>query len=442
MPILRLKQNSLRNRFIFSMGAMLLPLVVLGVSAFVSLESAIGGFAKTEDKTLEELFPLTNLESLIVKASIPAENYLSHGDPQQRDRFVRLCQEVDKNFAAILDRPSNLQEKQVLLLAAQKAWQQAKNSSEVIFTYSYPATNPSVTQEKKRLDTYTRQAIDNLEQLYKLLIHLQIADNIAHAQDVMHRQQLIITTVFALGLGVAAVASLVLARSIMLPLRILKEGAERLGEGELSHRIDLATQDELGQLAMTFNSMAQKLEQSQTELKNLASMDGLTGVYNRREFNQQLQAELERSQRYNHPCSLVMLDIDYFKKLNDTHGHQAGDEALRVVAALVKNSVRPVDRVARYGGEEFGIILPETPGDSGLVAAERLRQAIATHLVPITSEQSINITVSVGVATFPSDANSPEALIAAADRALYAAKHSGRNRVVSSNSLSLIEQAS
>lgn len=95
--------------------------------------------------------------------------------------------------------------------------------------------------------------------------------------------------------------------------------------------------------------MAEKLEQSQAVLKALATMDGLTRVYNRREFNQRLAAEVERSRRYSYPCSLLMVDIDYFKKLNDTYGHQAGDEALRVTAALIKQEVRPGDQVARYG---------------------------------------------------------------------------------------------
>lgn len=433
MSILRSRQTSLRHRFIISMGAMLLPLVVLGVGAFVSLEHAVGGFEKTEDKTLEELFPLTNLESLIAKATIPTEDYLRQGEARSHTQFSRVSQEVDRAFTAILATPSDLPEKQVFVLSAQKAWQQARISSETIFQHPNPKKNLSVLQEKKRLDAQIRQAIDNIDQLYKLLTHLQIADNLTQARKTMQRVELIITTVSGLGLGVAIVAGLVLSRSIIRPLHVLKQGVDRFGEGDLSHRIELSTTDELGQLAITFNLMAQKLEQNQAELKKLATMDGLTGVYNRREFNSRLLHELERSQRYEHPCSLVMMDIDYFKKLNDTHGHQAGDEALRVVASVLKNSVRPVDQVARYGGEEFGVILPETTQDDAMAAAERLRLAIANHAISIAADHTINVTVSIGVATFPENATSEEELISAADQALYNAKHSGRNRVVSAN---------
>jgi diguanylate cyclase (GGDEF)-like protein len=223
-----------------------------------------------------------------------------------------------------------------------------------------------------------------------------------------------------------------LSRSILKPLRLLEEGVEYWGEGDLSHRIELTTADEIEQLAIAFNSMAQKLEQSQTDLRNLAILDGLTGVYNRREFNLQLKAELERSERYQHACSLIMMDIDYFKKLNDTHGHQGGDEALRVVAALLKREVRPTDRVARYGGEEFAIILPETTGEKALGVAERLRGTIAIAPISISEDMIINVTVSMGVATFPTDATSEEKLLSLADQALYSAKKSGRNRVIKS----------
>lgn len=180
---------------------------------------------------------------------------------------------------------------------------------------------------------------------------------------------------------------------------------------------------------MTFNFMASRLEQSQTALKDLASRDVLTGVYNRREFELLLKAAVERSRRYNRPSSLLMVDVDHFKALNDTYGHPTGDEALRATAALIKREVRPVDQVARYGGEEFAIILLETSRESALAMAERLCKIVADQVITVTQGQSFSLTVSVGAATFPEDAWSEDTLIFAADQALYAAKHAGRNRV-------------
>ncbi len=128
--------------------------------------------------------------------------------------------------------------------------------------------------------------------------------------------------------------------------------------------------------------MTEKLEQSQKELKNLAIIDELTGIYNRREFNLQLKNELERSGRYSHCFTLLLLDIDHFKKLNDTYGHQAGDEALQTIAALLKQEFRDLDRVARYGGEEFIVILPETSSSIAYAVAERIRQLISAYTLP------------------------------------------------------------
>jgi two-component system, cell cycle response regulator len=419
------------------MGVMLLPLVMLGISAIASFESTISAFEQTENETLEQLFPLSTLESMIQQASESVNLYLTQHDPVQRDRFGQLGQEVNQRFTAILSTSSDLPEKRVLIQSSQTAWQQVQANGKAIFANPKPVNNPQVEAQRKRVNIYTNQSMENLAQSYKLLTHLQIADNLAQAQRVKQNIRFMIVTIFSLGLAVAGLAGFVLTRSILVPLRRLEGGVERLGEGDLAHRIHLDTTDEFGQLATAFNQMAQKLEQTQTALRELAIKDGLTGVYNRREFNRRLAAELERSQRYQHSFALVMMDIDFFKNLNDTYGHQAGDEALRIVAALLQQEVRPTDQVARYGGEEFVIILPETSGDDAAALADRLRQAIAATAVPVAPDQSTHITASIGLAAFPSDAQTDDKLTAAADKALYIAKRSGRNQVISFQELGL-----
>jgi diguanylate cyclase (GGDEF)-like protein len=240
---------------------------------------------------------------------------------------------------------------------------------------------------------------------------------------------LIIVSVFVVGLGTAVAVGSALARSILRPLRLLEEGADRFGTGDLSHRVSLATQDELGHLGGTLNAMAEKLAKSQKALEDLSAHDGLTGLYNYREFHRRLTEEVQRSLRYGHPFSLLILDIDDFKAVNDTYGHLAGDEALRGLAALIRRAVRPVDEVARYGGEEFAILLPETPSPGAFAMAERIREIIATHPIAIAPAQTVGLTVSIGVSTYPQDAETEEKLIGTADQALYAAKNGGRNRV-------------
>ncbi|MDQ6694886.1 MAG: diguanylate cyclase [Chloroflexota bacterium] len=194
--------------------------------------------------------------------------------------------------------------------------------------------------------------------------------------------------------------------------------------------------DEQGQLIYAiaaFNDISDR-RQYESILQDLAIRDDLTGLYNRRFMGSLLKDEATRCLRYGRLSSLILLDIDHFKAVNDTRGHLVGDEVLRQVAELVCHHVRAVDRVVRYGGEEIAIILPETTDSGAYTVAERIRQAVDAH--PFTSiisgkqQPPISTTISAGVATFPGDANSVEALIAAADQALYNAKSEGRNRTV------------
>ncbi len=164
--------------------------------------------------------------------------------------------------------------------------------------------------------------------------------------------------------------------------------------------------------------------------RQLAVRDGLTGLYNRRAFNELFSAAIANEDRREvGRLGLVLLDIDHFKKLNDTYGHPAGDAALRSLARLLVQHLRKGDQAARYGGEEFVVILPGSDHERSMLAAERLRQALAKHRF-VHDGSRIPLTASLGVAVWPDDGREPEALLAAADRGLYAAKQAGRNRVV------------
>jgi diguanylate cyclase (GGDEF)-like protein/PAS domain S-box-containing protein len=167
-------------------------------------------------------------------------------------------------------------------------------------------------------------------------------------------------------------------------------------------------------------------------LHRLAVVDELTGLHNRREMNRLLDDEMHRFQRYGRPTALILLDIDHFKAVNDTYGHQTGDEVLKWIAHLLRANVRATDRPARYGGEELAIIMPETLAKDAFEVAEDLRNAIASQ--PFVSVANtgrvlqIPVTVSLGVAGYSASITTREALIAAADDALYRAKRTGRNR--------------
>jgi diguanylate cyclase (GGDEF)-like protein/PAS domain S-box-containing protein len=194
--------------------------------------------------------------------------------------------------------------------------------------------------------------------------------------------------------------------------------------------------DEDGNLIAVVETLRDLTDQKRAEmaLKELAARDGLTGLANRRSFDQALQTEWSRAQRIRKPLALLFADVDHFKLFNDLHGHQTGDECLRVVAAVVRrHAVRPIDLASRYGGEEFALIMPETTSDEACAVAEQVRKAVMdlriSHGAPGAGDR---VTLSVGVAIHvPGEGHDgPDRLLGLADQALYAAKRLGRNRVI------------
>ncbi|QXE91162.1 diguanylate cyclase [Geomonas subterranea] len=180
---------------------------------------------------------------------------------------------------------------------------------------------------------------------------------------------------------------------------------------------------------LKIKSLQDELKTANEQLKRLTNIDHLTGLFNRRYLAEVLEAEFFRARRNRESLSLVMVDIDFFKQVNDTYGHQNGDLVLSSVAGLVQQQMRAYDSAARYGGEEFALVFPGTSLNGGVVAAERLRQAVLDFSFPPPLED-LTVTVSAGVATYPSpQVDNIDSLFRRADEALYRAKQNGRNRV-------------
>lgn len=164
------------------------------------------------------------------------------------------------------------------------------------------------------------------------------------------------------------------------------------------------------------------------EIERLSIMDGLTGTYLRRYFLERLKEELSRAEQYNMDIAFIMVDLDHFKKCNDSFGHLVGDVVLKEVAGILKQKVREIDLVARYGGEEFCILLPEANKADAYVVAERIRKAVEGYTIKAYDE-TLSITISMGISSFPEDSPGLDDLIENADTALYEAKRQGRNKV-------------
>lgn len=198
----------------------------------------------------------------------------------------------------------------------------------------------------------------------------------------------------------------------------------------LSARVQLRDRDKItiGSVMFGFFLRDETTMRADESLIRLASVDALTGLSNRGVFNLEIQREFDRARRYRRELSLVLFDIDHFKKFNDTYGHKIGDDVLRHIGRITLQNCRSNDIATRFGGEEFAIILPETPMERALIQAERLRKSILAFPMP-TGETAISVTVSVGLAMLEAEMTDPTELIESADRALYRAKESGRNQV-------------
>jgi diguanylate cyclase (GGDEF)-like protein len=193
--------------------------------------------------------------------------------------------------------------------------------------------------------------------------------------------------------------------------------------------------DGLRMLEVVAMSAAQAVLRAQLfeQMEKMATMDGLTNLYNHRTFQVRLDELLSTSKRYGRQCSLILFDVDHFKGVNDRYGHPVGDEVLRRIGKLLRRLARDSDIPTRYGGEEFALIMPETDLQGAQVIAERIREAVASEIFQ-TEQGALRVTVSLGVATFPECAKGKAALIEAADQRLYMAKRSGRNCIIATSS--------
>lgn len=232
--------------------------------------------------------------------------------------------------------------------------------------------------------------------------------------------------------GLAYILSLVIIR----PLERLREGAAKVAAGDLDVNLLVTGGGEVSYLTEIFNDMVRRLRESRQELERISITDGLTGLVNRRRLMEALGTEVERANRKQHPCTVLMVDVDHFKQFNDTYGHPAGDAVLTRVATILRESIRTIDVAGRYGGEEFLLLLTQTTMSGALEVAERIRTRLTDEVF-----DGGRITVSVGAAEFPDGGRSAEALIMSADLALYQAKKDGRDRVVQAPAETAREQS-
>jgi diguanylate cyclase (GGDEF)-like protein len=235
-------------------------------------------------------------------------------------------------------------------------------------------------------------------------------------------------------LGVVGSLAYGLGLLVVLPLERLSHAADRVAHGDLDVAVPVSGGGEVSQLTGVFNDMVRRLREGRAELERLSVTDELTGLANRRQLDDELAREIQRHERHKRSFAVLMLDVDRFKALNDTHGHPAGDAVLRKLASVLQACTRKGDTVARFGGEEFMVILPETPAAGALTLAEKIRTAIEQERFVVGGESTVvPVTASIGLARFPDHGTTAETLVMGAVVALYRSKQNGRYRVTTAD---------
>lgn len=418
---------SIKTKFMYGMAVMLLPIILIALMSFYALRSNTESLENLVTEVIEDIPQIDKVKGLMMMAQMPPNDYLISGNKAEQNTFGYYVQQIDNSLFELKNAPFSRQKDALLAELVQENWLEGKILAQTIFAIKNPRSEQSIEELMKKFDAELDKAVSLLNELELKVFHdIEIEKKKANAWT--YRLYLVIALSLAGGLAIALTTGLLLARMVLHPLRVLSLRAEKIGRGEYPDPITLNSNDEFSQVMETFNSMAQNLRQNQVALEKMAMRDALTGLLNRREISRFLGQELDRARRRSTEMSVMMLDIDHFKKINDSYGHPIGDEVLKGVAALFEQQVRTMDTVARYGGEEFIIITPE--GFEGArIIAERIRTAVAERSFADGTKGVFNLTISIGLASYPNHAVTEHELVKKADMALYQAKNQGRNQI-------------
>lgn len=409
-----------RGRFYLTWGAGLVALTIVIVAALLSIEIMLRAYQRAARDIIADENATQQIEMAALHAARLASGYTAYGVTQDFEAAV----ERTESALALARSELNSREELRLLNVATDEWELFVRLSREVTAI------PNRTDAAAILAAHRRDAqVDSMVLAFDALHdYLEQESNervaLSHTQGI--RLLVTLAIVFIIIYAISLHIGLRFIRSVVRPLRELDEAAKHFESGDLSWRLTVQTDDEFGQLANTFNGMADRLAATMQRLESLSRRDGLTGLYNRREFDERLAAELIRARRYNHAGSLLLLDVDRFKLINDRYGHQAGDAALKHLAGILQGRLREADVAFRFGGDEFAILLPETGQQDAVALAEGLRTLVAARTLQFQG-QTLSLSISVGVGSYPECGLAPESLVAVADASLYADKAARRD---------------
>ena len=412
------RAGSLSRRLFLAVAAMLLPLIAVAGVGVLMFRTTVGALEEFREETVGESAAITKVRELLVLADDAGEASVESDDPAQRVTFLELSKRIDDGFARLetLSTPAE----RSLADTARAQWESA--AAEIA---DLEAADTGLHGD--RLDPF-HDEIDEASSLLSDADALNVAQVASEIASLRGRERLqllgsILTLLVGSALGFLLVRRVY--RSISAPLSSLESAATRFGSDDLSHRVDVRGDDELARVGMAFNSMADSLHQSREELHDLALHDPLTGLPNRALFMERAERAIARADRGGRAVSVLYLDLDGFKHVNDAHGHQAGDEILLQVTERLEGALRAEETAARLGGDEFAVLLEEDVEGAARVAERLSNRLMGTYRI-LPGE--VTLGVSIGVATCK-DGEALDQVLRRADAAMYVRKGAGRGGV-------------
>ncbi len=410
---LLLRRLSVRQRMTAIIALLLLPLALLSAVSLMVLNEQEMAFRDSVEESVHGLLPLSTLEHYLQQALV--DELLAESHDSVPD-FAALTQNVDSSFSSIQLGTNSKDLPEVVLADAQKAWQEARPSVRRLVEQvhsrdiSGSASSPDTRIELERAIADISSARGALSGVLKARYERAAAQRISQLRWLMWS--------WLITLSVAGLLVVVFLRSVLLPLQALTDAARGIEEGHFDVRVAVSGRDELAVLGECFNRMTAHWEVTHATLQTESLEDPLTGVLNRRGILSRLDAELEIHRSADQPLSVLTMDLDRFKFINDHYGHSTGDRALAWVASTIRGLLRANDHLGRHGGDEFIAVLPGTSHIRALEVARRIGEVVREGAAGEDSYPEITI----GVASTPEDGDLAASLLEVADARLYTQK--------------------
>lgn len=426
-------RRSIRFWMAVSLSVAIVPLGTTGLLGYFAIKHGmLDSFKDIAYRQYNHVISTQKLQVSLWETLTPIDLYVTNKNPSDPGAFSALRQQIEEQFARLHSELKSMPEAQTLLERSRADWSTADRLATETILVQREVSDDKDAELIDKFRSLIASANDKLGVINKEN-SLAINKDYSNALHAYERLDWITGIAATISLLLSLTSIWMVGRILVSNIDRLVDGATRFGAGQRDVRVEIAIPPELHKVADVFNRMMLKVHESEMALVDLARRDQLTGLFNRRAFDESLIEACARIRRLDEKFALLMIDIDHFKRVNDTFGHAVGDGVLRMVSRVMISCFREIDSAFRIGGEEFAVLLLGADMEAAKIAADRLRAAIATEYVTVES-QEIRVTVSIGIALSSPLLSSVETLTKVADAALYKAKTEGRNQCVLGNS--------